>query len=84
MPESPPPPEPSPPPPALAAALTHFERGDFRAATAEAQRLVAASDPEVKAAAEALLARMAPDRWALRLGLLALALLALVTGLYVR
>jgi hypothetical protein len=38
----------------------------------------------VAAAARALLARMAPDPWAIRLGLLALTLLAVVAGIYAR
>jgi hypothetical protein len=40
-------------------------------------------DAEVQAAARALLARMAPDPWALRFGIAALALLALLVGIYV-
>lgn len=39
---------------------------------------------EIELAARALLDRMAPDPWAVRIGLLVLVLLALVTGLYVR
>jgi hypothetical protein len=73
------------PPPELADALARFERGDFAGARTEAERraLNSDSDPEVAAAARALLLRLAPDPWALRFGLLVLAALALVTGLYV-
>jgi hypothetical protein len=75
----------APPPTELASALALFERGDFRGARAEASAIVALHPrPEVETAARALLARIAPDPWALRFGLLALALLALVVGLYVR
>jgi hypothetical protein len=77
--EGPPPP---PPPPALLPALARFERGDFRGATALARALLADADPEVQGAARDLLARMAPDPWALRLGLLALALLAIVAVVF--
>ena len=79
--ESAPPP---PPPAALLPALAAFERGDFRAAGEQAGALLADPDPEVQAAARPLLGRMAPDPWAIRLGLLALTLLALITGLFVR
>jgi hypothetical protein len=77
--------EPPPPPPAAAEATARFERGDFLGARLEVQRLLAAPrDPEVEAAARALIARMAPDPWAARFGVLVLVVLALVTGLYVR
>jgi hypothetical protein len=78
-----PPPAP-PPPPELQPALAAFERGDFRAATAACQALLASPpSPEVAAAARALLARMAPDPWALRFGIAALALIALLVGIYI-
>jgi hypothetical protein len=81
----PPEPEPAPPPPALAPALARFERGDFLGARRQAERLLAERPaPDVEAAARALLASLAPDRWAVRFGLLVLVALALVTGLYVR
>jgi hypothetical protein len=73
------------PPAALAGATARFERGDFLGARLEIQRVLAAHpDPEVEAAGRALLARMAPDPWAARFGVLVLVILALVTGLYVR
>lgn len=78
-------PAPPPPPPELVPAHTAFERGDFRSATSLARAVLAASPPkELEAAARELLARMAPDAWAIRLGIAALALLALVAGLYIR
>jgi hypothetical protein len=77
-------PEAAPPPEALLPALAKFERGDFRGATTLATALAAHADPEVQVAARALLARMAPDPWALRLGLLALTLLAILTAIYLR
>jgi hypothetical protein len=64
----------------LATAERLFQRGDFLGARREAERQLAAA-PE---AARALLARLAPDPWAARFGLLVLALLALMAGLYVR
>jgi hypothetical protein len=89
-----PPPRPAPeapaaPPAALSPATALFERGDFLAARREVARVLAATSAtttasELEAAARALLERMAPDRWAVRIGLLVLVLLALVTGLYVR
>ena len=76
---------PAPPPPAaVLPALAMFERGDWAGATARARVLAADPDPAVQAAAQDLLARMAPDPWAFRVGLLALTLLAIVTGVYVR
>jgi hypothetical protein len=76
-------PEAPPPPEALRPALALFERGDFRDATASARALLSSPDAEVQAAARALLARMASDPWALRFGIAALALLALLVGIYV-
>jgi hypothetical protein len=75
---------PAPPPPsAVLPALEQFQRGDFRAATATLEALLATRpEPEVETAARALLARMAPDPWALRFGLLALALLAIVATVF--
>jgi hypothetical protein len=76
---------PADPLPELAEASALFERGDFRAARAHLTALLAGNpSPEVETAARALLSRMAPDPWALRIGLLALALIGLVIGLYVR
>lgn len=68
----------------MAAALASFERGDWVAATAEARRLLADPDPQVQTAARDLMARMAPDPWAIRVGLLALALLVIVAVTYIR
>jgi hypothetical protein len=79
-PEAPPPP---PPPAALLPALATFERGDWASATAQAGALLSDPDPEVQAAARALMARMAPDPWAIRVGLLSLALLVIVAVSYV-
>jgi hypothetical protein len=74
---------PAPPPPELLPALARFERGDFRGAAADAAALLAAQPgPEVESAARTLLARVAPDPWALRLGLLALTLLAMVAAIF--
>jgi hypothetical protein len=76
--------------------VARFERGDFLGARLEAGRILAGPvpggdlhgagrpPPDLEAAARALLERMAPDRWAVRFGLLVLLLLALVTGLYAR
>jgi len=84
-----------PPPAALTRATALFDRGDFRGARLEVERVLATrsgappaietpTDTEIEIAARALLDRMAPDRWAVRFGLLVLVLLSLVTGLYVR
>ncbi len=72
-------------PPELAEAIARFDRGDFAGARAEARRRVAdpSVTPAVAEAARALLARLAPDPWALPIGILVLAVLALVTGVYV-
>jgi hypothetical protein len=79
-------PAPEPPPAELLPALAAFERGDFR----RARRLLAAllpsgdaGSPEVTAAARALEARMAADPWAVRVGIAAAAVLALVAGTYI-
>jgi hypothetical protein len=75
--------EAAPPPPELLPALARFERGDFQGAAAAATALLASQPgPEVETAARALLARLAPDPWALRLGLLALTLLAIVAAIF--
>jgi len=72
-------------PPELLPALARFERGDFRGASAEAATLLTGQpSPELAAAARALGARMAPDPWALRFGLLALTLLAIVVAFFGR
>jgi hypothetical protein len=78
------PPPPPPPPAALLPALGRFERGDIVGATTETRALLADPDPEVQEAARDLLARMGPDPWALRFGLLALGLLVLLVLVYVR
>jgi hypothetical protein len=73
----------APPPPELLPALARFDRGNFRGATAALSALLAGQPaPDVAEAARALLARMAPDPWALRLGLLAVTLLAIVTAIF--
>jgi hypothetical protein len=75
----------TPTPPELIPALASFERGDFRGATAAATALLAGQPaPELADAARVLLARMAPDPWAVRVGLLALTLLAIVAAVFVR
>jgi hypothetical protein len=77
-------PAPAPPPEELLPALAAFERGDFRQARLLVAALLAGSPtPEVAAAARALEGRMAPDPWAIRVGLVALAVLALVAGIYI-
>ena len=84
---TPPTAEPAPPPPppaALLPALATFERGDWVSADVQAHALLSDPDPQVQAAARALLARMAPDPWAIRAGLLALALLVIIAVTYVR
>jgi hypothetical protein len=78
------PPPASPVPPVLADAVARFDRGDFLGARQAAERHRDDPSPEVQAAARALLARLSPDPWALRFGLLVLIVLALVAGLYVR
>jgi hypothetical protein len=75
---------PPPPPEAVLPALASFERGDWVAATAEGRRLLSDPDPLVQTAARDLLARMAPDPWAIRAGLLSLALLAIIAITYIR
>jgi hypothetical protein len=75
---------PPPPPPELLPALAQFERGDWVAATALVRPLAASADTVVQSAARALLARMAPDPWAIRVGLLTLALLVIVAATYIR
>jgi len=66
--ETPPPP---PPPAALLPALASFERVDLVAAAAQARPMLESTDAEVQAAARDLLARMAPDPWAIRFGMMA-------------
>jgi hypothetical protein len=71
------------PPAEVRPALARFERGDFRGATADLDALLAAQPAsDVAAAAHALADRMAPDPWALRFGLLALTLLAIVVAVF--
>lgn len=72
-------------PPELADAQAAFARGDFRGARAAARRALtgeAGPTPEVRAAAEELLARLAPDPWARRWAWLTLVTLALVCWQY--
>ncbi len=84
LPESSPPAPPPPPPAELEPALALFERGDFLATRRTLQALLGENPrPEVAAAARALLGRLEPDPWAVRAGVIALALLALMTGIYV-
>jgi hypothetical protein len=68
----------------MATVTSLFERGDFLG-TRQAVRAILAGNPppEVDAAARELEARVRTDPWAFGMGLLALALLALVTGIYV-
>jgi hypothetical protein len=68
----------------LSDAQARFARGDFLGARLAAERELAAGGPDQQAAARDLLARLAADPWALRFGLIILAVLALVAGLYVR
>jgi hypothetical protein len=75
---------PAPPPAALLPALASFERGDRVAAAAQARPLLDSADPEVQAAARALMARMAPDPWAVRFGLMAAVLLLILVIVYLR
>lgn len=81
-----PPEKPAPPPPPpepVLPALAHFEHGDWVSAGIEARHLQSDADPQVQAAARELLARMAPDPWAIRVGLLALALLVILGVVYI-
>jgi hypothetical protein len=72
------------PPPEVAPALALFDRGDHRAAAALLARLLAERPaPAIEQAARALQRRLAPDRAALVVGLGTLALLLLITALYV-
>ena len=72
------------PPPELEPALAAFERGDFLAARRSIAQILAGNPgPELAAAARELAARLEIDPWAVRAGVIALALLALVTGIYV-
>ncbi len=85
---TPPAPPPAPPPeqllPEMATVTALFERGDFRGTRQALQAIFAGNPtPEVAAAAHQLQARLRIDPWGFRMGLLALALLALVTGIYV-
>ena len=75
---------PPPPPEALLPALALFERGDWVAATREGRRLATDPDPAIQSAARDLLVRMAPDPWAIRVGLLTLALLIVIALSYIR
>lgn len=68
----------------LAPALESFRRGDFARAAAQARTLLASSPgPDLIAATQTFLRRMAPDPWALRIGIITATLLALVTAIYV-
>ena len=79
--ETPPPP---PPPAALLPALASFERGDLVAAAAQARPMLESTDAEVQAAARDLLARMAPDPWAICFGMMAAVLLLILVVIYLR
>ncbi len=82
-PNTPTPPPPAAPPPELAPALALFERGNFRDAHAAIKTLLNANPtPEIEATAKTLQARMAPDPWALRAGVLALAILIAISVRY--
>jgi hypothetical protein len=78
-------PAPAPPPPEqLRPALAAFDRGNFREARRLLEALLAGNpSPEVAAAAQALEARMAPDRAAVGVAMAALGVLALVIGIYI-
>jgi hypothetical protein len=81
---APPPQPPPPPPPELEPALSAFERGDFLATRRSIAQILAGNPgPELAAAARELSGRLEPDPLAVRAGVIALALLALVTGIYV-
>jgi hypothetical protein len=70
--------------PELRSALARFERGDFLGTRRAIQEILAAHPgPEVAEAARRLAARLEADPWGVGAGLFALALLALVTGIYV-
>jgi hypothetical protein len=79
------PPAPEPPPPeALEPALACLARGDFAGARAAAERVLRGQPtPEEAAAARALLDRLAVDPWALRVGVAAVFVLALLVARYV-
>jgi hypothetical protein len=65
-------------------ALEAFERGDFLAARRLLAEILAGNPrPDLAAAARELSGRLEIDPWAVRAGVIALALLALVTGIYV-
>jgi hypothetical protein len=74
-----------PPPPAqLKPALAAFDRGDFRETRRLLEALLAGNPAaDVAAAAQALEARMAPDRAAVGVAMAALGVLALVIGIYI-
>lgn len=73
----------TPPPPTTAAGLA-LASGDFRAAGAEARRVLAGSPSEDEAAeARAVLQALAPDRWAKRAAIVAVLLLAFVVLQYI-
>ncbi len=72
------------PPPGVAPALELLERGDHRGARRLLQGLLAQEPPpEVRAAAQELQARLAPDPRALAVGLATAALIALLVVHYV-
>ena len=77
-------PAPAPPPPELSPALALFEQGNFAGARRSVAEILAGNPgPELATAARELADRLEPDPWGIRVGLLALAMLALVTGIYV-
>jgi len=74
-----------PPPPELAIALASFDRGDFFGTRTEiAAALAAHPTAEMQQAARALVDRMAPDPWALRVGVGAFLLLLIACNQYLR
>ena len=73
----------TPPAPVTAAGLA-LAAGDFRAAGAEARRILAGSPSEDEAAeARAVREALAPDRWAKRVAVAAVLLLAFLVLQYV-
>jgi hypothetical protein len=75
---------PAPLPTELAPAQAALDRGDFRQARQLVAAILAADpSPEVATAARALQAVTENDPWALRFGLIAAGVLALVIGAYI-
>jgi hypothetical protein len=79
-------PAPAPLPPELAHAKAALDRGDFRQARQLLTAVLAADpapSPELAAATRGLLAVTENDPWAVRVGLIAAGVLALVIGAYI-